>query len=159
MMKDIKVLFLHGMEGTPEGTKPTFLRERGLRVIAPSLPKDNFELSLARATAAFRAFEPDYVVGSSRGGAIAAALHTGKTPKILIAPAVTKFCVTTPNITAKKTIILHCKEDDIVDYEDSVELAQNHGCTLIPIGTNHRMSDPETLEAIYNIIVPPGVKI
>ena len=92
-MADLKVMFLHGMEGTPEGTKPTFLKRNGYRVLAPVLPKDNFELSLARAKDTFENFWPDIVVGSSRGGAIACALDTGDVPKILIAPAYKKFRV------------------------------------------------------------------
>ena len=48
-MPDIKILFLHGLEGNPEGSKPTFLKQEGYRVIAPSLPKNDWELSVARA--------------------------------------------------------------------------------------------------------------
>ena len=145
-----KVLFLHGMEGTPEGTKPTYLKKMGYRVIAPVLPKDNFELSLQRARDAFENFEPDIVVGSSRGGAIATALKTGETPKVLIAPAWKKFGVTDLNVD-KTTVVLHCADDDLVPYEDSVELTKPEdgeffGPTLTECGENHRMSDEEALQ-------------
>jgi len=145
-----KVLFLHGMEGTPEGTKPTFLKKMGYRVIAPALPKDNFELSLARAKDTFENFKPDIVIGSSRGGALATALDTGDIPKILIAPAWKKFHVKDPLVN-KDTVILHCADDDLVPYEDSVKLCtpkegEFFGPTLTECGENHRMSDNGALQ-------------
>jgi hypothetical protein len=150
IMKDVKVLFLHGMEGTPEGTKPTFLKRAGFRVIAPALPKDDFKLSLARAKDTFENFKPDIVVGSSRGGALAAALDTEEVPKILIAPAWKKFGVKNPLVN-KDTVILHCAADDLVPYDDSVELCspkdgEFFGPTLTECGENHRMSDEEALQ-------------
>tara|TARA_B100000212_G_C27341389_1_gene519377 strand:+ start:934 stop:1428 length:495 start_codon:yes stop_codon:yes gene_type:complete len=148
----MKVLFLHGMEGTPEGTKPAFLKKAGFRVIAPALPKNDFELSLARAKDTFENFKPDIVVGSSRGGALASALDTGDIPKILIAPAWKKFGVKNPLVN-KETVILHCADDDLVPYEDSIELAkpkdgEYFGPTLTECGENHRMSDDEALQRL-----------
>jgi len=152
-MSDIKIMFLHGREGTPEGTKPTFLKECGYKVIAPALPKVNWELSMRRAEDCFRNFQPDIIVGSSRGGAIAAALEVGwwDTPKILIAPAWTKFSVASPLIN-ESTTILHCLEDDLVAYADSEELVRDYGCTLISCGQNHRMSDTAALEQLEQSI-------
>ena len=151
-----KVLFFHGMEGTPEGTKPTFLKKKGFRVIAPALPKDDFELSLARAKDAFENFRPDIVVGSSRGGAIATALDTGDIPKILIAPAWKKFGVKNPLVN-KETVILHCADDDLVPYEDSVELCSPEegeffGPMLTECGENHRMSDEAALQELLWVL-------
>jgi len=150
-MADLKVMFLHGMEGTPEGTKPTFLKRNGYRVLAPVLPKDNFELSLARAKDTFENFWPDIVVGSSRGGAIACALDTGDVPKILIAPAYKKFRVKDP-IIDKTTTILHCINDEIVEFEQSRELEENYGCELINCGVCHRMSDEGALNELLKAV-------
>ena len=42
-----KILFLHGLEGSPNGRKATALRdEQGWTVIAPSLPADDFSQSV-----------------------------------------------------------------------------------------------------------------
>ena len=161
-MPNVKVLFLHGKEGTPEGTKPTFLKKAGYRVIAPSLPMDDFELSLTRAKDTFENFKPDIVVGSSRGGAVAAALDTGDIPKILIAPAWKKFGVKNP-LVDKTTIVLHYAEDDLVPYEDSIELCtpekgEFFGPTLTECGENHRMSDKGALQhLLWGIEANTGV--
>ena len=97
-------------------------------------------------------FEPDFVVGSSRGGAIAAAIPTAEVPKILIAPAWKKFTVTDP-IVDTTTTILHCEDDDLVSFADSVDLKRGYGCELIECGLNHRMSDKEALENLLSVIV------
>jgi hypothetical protein len=139
----LKILFLHGKEGTPEGSKPTFMREIGHRVIAPVLPKGDWELSVRRAYDCLDAFQPDVIVGSSRGGAIACAIEA-IAPKILIAPAYRNFHVNNP-VVDKTTVILHCPEDSLVKFEDSSSLTESFGCKLIPCGENHRMSDEEAL--------------
>lgn len=150
-MPDIKILFLHGMEGTPEGTKPTFLKNEGYRVVAPVLPKNDYNLSVRRAEDCFINFRPDIIVGSSRGGAIAAGFPTGDVPKILIAPAWTKFAVETPHVD-RTTTILHYEYDEVVDFNDSKELANDYGGLLIECGASHRMSDAGALEELLSVI-------
>ena len=145
---NIKILFLHGKEGTPEGSKPKFLRNKGYRVIAPVLPKDDWELSLKRAKDCFEAFRPDLVVGSSRGGAVACALETGKIPKILIAPAWKHFDVEHPKVDSTTTI-LHCAMDNLVKYGDSADLEASKGCKLVTCGSGHRMSDDHALSHLF----------
>jgi dipeptidyl aminopeptidase/acylaminoacyl peptidase len=47
------------------------------------------------------------------------------------------------------TIILHSRTDDVVPFENSEELIRNSSLpesTLIEIGTDHRLADPEPLE-------------
>ena len=64
----MKILYCHGHEGSPQGRKVTALRDAGHEVIAPSLPKDDFERSVQIARAALQSSRPDVLVGSSRGG-------------------------------------------------------------------------------------------
>ena len=70
----MKVLFLHGLESVPGGTKPKHLESLGHQVLNPALLKDNFEESVQIAQKVFDKEKPDVVVGSSRGGAVAMAL-------------------------------------------------------------------------------------
>ena len=145
----MKVLFLHGLEGTPNGTKVRHLREAGFEVIAPKLPKASWEESKARALAALKEHDIGLIVGSSRGGALACDLDTD-IRKVLIAPAWNRFGIK-PNVDTS-TIVLHCKDDDVVDYNDSVRLKENFGTALITIGENHRMGDPETLACLADLV-------
>tara|TARA_E500000331_G_scaffold56204_1_gene50098 strand:+ start:1153 stop:1617 length:465 start_codon:yes stop_codon:yes gene_type:complete len=146
-MPDVKILFLHGLEGTPEGSKPTFLKGEGYRVVAPVLPKDDWNLSVQRAEDCFINFRPNIVVGSSRGGAVAMAFPTGHVPKILIAPAWVKFKLKDFHVD-ETTTILHHINDELVDYQNSEDLKQTFGCELFECGTCHRMSDDDALATL-----------
>jgi len=68
-----KILFLHGLESKPGGTKPTFLERNGYEVIQPLLDKNDFQGSVNTAKRYYDETKPDVIVGSSRGGAIAMA--------------------------------------------------------------------------------------
>ena len=46
------------------------------------------------------------------------------------------------------TVILHSRADDVVPFADSEELARSSGATLIEIGKDHRLADPEPLAAM-----------
>jgi hypothetical protein len=151
MSRTTKILFLHGKEGTPEGSKVTRLREEGFRIIAPVLPKDNWSLSVQRAQACFDAFEPDIIVGSSRGGAVACNVEGGNTPKILIAPAYKLFPCAVKGIN-DTTQVLHCPQDNIVMFQDSKDLVEAFDVILYSCGVSHRMSDPEALKQLLQAI-------
>jgi hypothetical protein len=45
-------------------------------------------------------------------------------------------------------VILHSRADDVIPFADSEELARNSGATLIEVGNDHRLADPEPLAAM-----------
>ena len=51
------------------------------------------------------------------------------------------------------TVILHSRADDVVPFADSEELARNSGATLIEVGNDHRLADPEPLAAMLTAIM------
>ena len=200
-MAPIRLLFIHGLESSPHGTKVRVLREQGFDVIAPDMQMGVLQLqrrnsalrqllrlresrliAAAVATAAVlgqplaalmlassfflvrrralfaralaRSFEacfelqreavvreqPEVVVGSSWGGAIAAELiirgvWTG--PTVLLAPALHKVAAGTRKDAAPKLarlrarsaemkiIVFHDPADDTIPHADSVELARD----------------------------------
>ena len=67
----VKLLYLHGWNSVVGGVKPTYLRSHGHEVIEPELDHEDFEVRLWTAQAAFDQHQPEVVVGSSRGGAVA----------------------------------------------------------------------------------------
>ena len=71
------ILFLHGWQSVPGGVKPTFLAQYGHSVINPKLPDDDFEKAVKIAQEEFDDHQPDVVVGSSRGGAVAMNINSG----------------------------------------------------------------------------------
>ena len=83
----MKILFLHGWHSVPGGVKPTFLKDAGHEVFNPALDDDDFEAAVRTAQAEFEQHQPDVIVGSSRGGAVAMNIDSGATPLVLLCPA------------------------------------------------------------------------
>ena len=142
----MKILFLHGWTSIVGGRKPTFLKEYGHEVLNPALPDDDFEESIQIAEAEFNQHQPDVIVGSSRGGAVAVNMQSKDTPLVLLCPAWKNWGTAT---TVKpQTSILHSKADDVIPFADSEEIIASSGLpesALIEVGTDHRLADPEPL--------------
>ena len=83
----MKILFLHGWHSVVGGVKPTFLKNAGHEVINPALDDDDFDLAVRTAQAEYDQHQPDVIVGSSRGGAVAMNIESGDTPLVLLCPA------------------------------------------------------------------------
>jgi hypothetical protein len=146
----MKILFLHGMESRPGGSKVKFLESKGYEVLNPFLPKYSWDESLENAQLLVDTEDPDVIIGSSRGGAVALNINTLGTRLILIAPAWKRFGGTP--MLACGGVVIHCREDKVIPYEDSEELSKLTGAALITCGENHRMSDSDALEAILDAV-------
>jgi hypothetical protein len=143
----MKILFLHGWNSVPGGVKPTYLVQHGHKVINPKLPDDDFQQALQIAQAEFDKHQPQVIVGSSRGGPVA--INSGEARLVLLCPAWKKYG--TARTVKADTVILHSRADDVVPFADSEELVSNSGLpawTLIEIGNDHRLADPESLETM-----------
>ena len=142
----MKILFLHGWQSVPGGLKPTYLANHGHEVINPRLDDEDFQRAVATAQAEFDRHQPEVLVGSSRGGAIAMNLQVGDTPLILLCPAWRHWgkATTVPHDTR----ILHSPLDEVIPFADSELLVQNSGLpldALIETGGDHRLAEPEPL--------------
>lgn len=145
----MKVLFLHGWHSVVGGVKPTYLRVAGHEVRNPALDDDDFAAALRTAQAEFDAQRPDVVVGSSRGGAAALNLESGDAPLVLLCPAWKRWG--TARRLKPGCVVLHSRQDDVIPFADSEELIVASGLppeTLIEVGTDHRLADPEPLAAM-----------
>ncbi len=142
-----EILFLHGWQSIPGGVKPTYLKDHGHEVINPKLPDDDFQEAVRIAQQLFDEHKPDFVMGSSRGGAVAMNIDSGVAKLVLLCSAWKKYG--TAKTVRPSTVILHSKNDDVIPFADSVELVKNSGLpeyTLMEIGNDHRLADPEPLE-------------
>lgn len=145
----MKILFLHGWRSVPGGTKPTFLKDAGHEIINPALDDDDFDLAVRTAQAEYDRHQPDVIVGSSRGGAVAINIQSGETPMVLLCPAWKNWGTATT--IQPHTTILHSRQDDVIPFADSEELVSNSALpleTLVEIGSDHRLATPETLRAM-----------
>ena len=142
----MKILFFHGWNSVPGGVKPTYLATHGHEVINPKLPDDDFAVALRIAQAEFDKHQPQVVVGSSRGGAVAVNIDNGGAKLVLLCPAWKKWGMAKTVKTG--TVVLHSRADDVIPFADSEELAKNSGATLIEVGDDHRLAAPEPLAAM-----------
>lgn len=140
------ILFLHGWNSVPGGVKPTYLKDHGHTVVNPKLPDEDFVEAVRIAQAEFDRHQPQVVVGSSRGGAVAMNINSGSAKLVLLCPAWKKWG--TARAVRKDAVILHSRADDVVPFADSEELAQSSGATLIEVGNDHRLADQEPLETM-----------
>ena len=145
----MEILFLHGWHSTPGGRKPEFLRESGHTVFNPALCPDDFDLALKVAQESLVRNRPDIIVGSSRGGALAMNLDSGQLPLVLMCPAWKHWG--SVGKVSKNTMIVHSRNDEVVPFQESLQLASVSALPkshLIEVGTEHRLSSPEALEAM-----------
>jgi alpha-beta hydrolase superfamily lysophospholipase len=145
----MKILFLHGWQSVPGGVKPTFLARHGHEVINPALPHEDLVEAVRIAQAEFDKYQPQVVVGSSRGGAVAMNINSGAAKLVLLCPAWKKY--DNAKTVKADTVILHSRADDVVPFADSEELVTNSrlpASALVEVGTDHRLADPEPLAAM-----------
>jgi hypothetical protein len=145
----MKILFLHGWQSIPGGVKPTFLAQHGHSVLNPKLPDEDFNEAVKIAQEEFDKHQPQVVVGSSRGGAVAMNINSGNAKQVLLCPAWKKWG--TVKTVKLGTVILHSRADDVIPLADSDGLVRNSGLpssALIEVGSDHRLADPEPLKAM-----------
>jgi hypothetical protein len=143
------VLFLHGRQLVPGGVKPTFLARPGHEVINPKLPDEDLTLAVKIAQEELDKHQPQAVVGSSRGGAVATNINSGEAKLVLLCPAWKRHGAA--NTVKPGTMILHSRADDVVPFGDSEELVRNSGLPAsarIEVGDDHRLADPGPLAAM-----------
>jgi hypothetical protein len=145
----MRILYLHGWHSVPGGVKPTFQAKHGYTILNPWLPDEDFAEAVRIAQVEFDEEKLQAIVGSSRGGAVVMNMNSGDARLVLLCPAWKK------QITAKTmkadTVILHSRADDVVPFAASEELVRNSGLpawTLIEVGSDHRLADPESLETM-----------
>ena len=142
----MKILFLHGWNSAVGGVKPTYLKTYGHEVINPALPHEDMDEAVRIAQAEFDQHRPQVVVGSSRGGAVAMNIDCGTAKLVLLCPAWKKYG--RARTVQPDTVILHSRADDVVPFADSEELVKNSAATLIEVGSDHRLADPEPMAAM-----------
>ncbi len=134
----MKALFLHGLSS--DGSMKTgFIRSLGYDVMVPKLSDWSFKRALQSAQDALDQFDPNVIVGSSRGGAVAMSIEAD-TPLVLLAPA-WRICGVKPELRTT-SVVIHCPWDNMVSIFDSRELCErNRDSQLIEVGEDHRLND------------------
>ncbi len=132
-----RILLLHGW-CSQGSAKELALKSWGYQVRKPAL--DNWSLRRATATAQreLDEFQPDVIVGSSRGGAVAMNLKCGETPRILLAPAYRVFGAA--DSCHSRDVIVHGVHDNLISVDDSRKLAERSSARFVLVDSDHRQN-------------------
>jgi hypothetical protein len=138
------VLFIHGLESSPHGTKARVLAEH-FATETPYMDTRDFEGCVRAQEAAIRRFRPDVVVGSSFGGAVAVALlqrGLWRGPTLLLAQAAALQGLRPELPTGVRVWLVHGAHDDVVPPAASRTLARTGSPSLVrllEIDDDHRL--------------------
>ena len=154
------IIFAHGLEGSPNGSKIQTLRNSGIEVIAPDFQGMPLieRVELLEKISADNADKKPILGGSSYGG-LTAAIVAMRYPDrfrglLLCAPALhlkeSPVDDLTILIAPKKipTVIIHGAEDDIVPISCSIEYAERSGEDILEfnqVDDGHRLSESHSL--------------
>jgi hypothetical protein len=160
-MARLRVLFIHGQEGSPQGSKARALAA-AFETTTPAMETSNFEACVAQQAEAIRRLRPDVVVGSSFGGAIAVALlqrEAWSGPTLLLAQAAQRLGVRGRVPPGARVWLVHARGDAVVPIADSRRLARSGTpgyVKLIEVEDDHALHDfvatgklVETLDALW----------
>ncbi len=53
--------------------------------------------------------------------------------------------------------VLHARNDDVIPFEHSRQLAERSGCRLVAVGEDHGMTDEEALQALLRAVEDGGL--
>ncbi len=139
-----RVHFIHGLEGSPHGSKAVFLAEH-FDTETPVMDTSDFAACVAAQRQAIERRVPEVVVGSSFGGAVAVRLlqvGAWRGPTVLLAQAAVHFGVEERLPDDVPVIVVHGTEDDVVDIEGSRRLARTGTpgrVRLVEVPDGHRL--------------------
>ncbi|HTY17277.1 MAG TPA: hypothetical protein VMH82_06050 [Myxococcota bacterium] len=140
-----RVLFVHGSESGPQGTKARLLAEH-FEALTPAMDTGDFEACVALQADAIRRFRPDVVVGSSFGGGVVLALMQRalwRGPTLLLAQAAVAMKLPPELPGGVRTWLVHGTRDDVVPIGESRRLARSGSpdrVRLIEVDDDHRLS-------------------
>jgi len=154
----MRVIFSHGLKGSPDGFKITKLSEALTALGHEVVSVDYRELSIREwlIKLAEVAREGDVLVGSSAGGFVSAeiASRKGAAGLFLMAPALYKGnypldgCLPPINVP---TEIVHGWHDDVIPFANSLRYANKAACSLHLVDDDHRLH--ESIDRITSWLV------
>jgi pimeloyl-ACP methyl ester carboxylesterase len=142
-----RLVFLHGLESGPHGSKYQALRNLDREPISPDCSGvSDIGERLAIIEEALAGVEKMVIVGSSFGG-LAAVLFAQKptnfsriTGCLLCAPALPRIPRDEIASIPFGTIILHGTRDEVVPFQSSKDFSELHGIRLVEVDDDHRLS-------------------
>ena len=140
----MRVLFIHGLVSSPQGTKARYLAER-FQALTPAMNTGDFAACLEQQREAIASFQPDVVVGSSFGGAVLySLLRSGvwRGPSLFLAQAALKLDPHASLPAGVPVLLVHGTGDDVIPIAHSRRLAATGDpghVRLLEVDDGHRL--------------------
>ena len=151
---DRGILFLHGRESGPHGSKYRTLVNHFGTVESPDFRGLDLKGRIDKAEKITRGKENQILIGSSMGGLLAALLYSNFPERffgyLLLAPAFHWEETSQIDKAPPYATIIHGVEDEIAPIEASREFSSKWGTSLIEVQDGHRLKNHHilmTLEA------------
>jgi pimeloyl-ACP methyl ester carboxylesterase len=148
-----RLILLHGLEGSSQGFKATFLRQRFPHILTPDF-RGPLEQRMEQLQPIIADTTDWVMIGSSLGGLMAtlfAAKHPHQVYKlILLAPALVSryFHGTLPDTVPVHTIIYHGTRDTVIP----IKPVRTHAERIFAPLTFHTVDDDHMLHATFQAI-------
>lgn len=140
----MKIVFLHGLESGPHGSKYQALKKQFGDILSPDCSgifDEQNRLKIIRRDLAQESSSPVFVVGSSMGGLMALLLQQVEADKVagmvLCAPAIHHPAAQHLDYSQlPPTRVIHGTQDDVVPFE----VSQVFGDRLIAVDDDHQLA-------------------
>ena len=132
---NLRVQFAHGLESSPQGIKARVLSQH-FDTETPAMNTRDFESCVALHAGTLMRFQPDVLVGSSFGGAVAVALlERGlyRGPTLLLAQAAHKYRPSARLPSGVRVLLVHAPQDAVVPFAGSQALAATGSPELVEL--------------------------
>lgn len=156
-MSKLRVQLIHGLEGSPQGSKARLLA-RHFDALTPAMDTSDRAACVEVQRRAIEAFHPDVLVGSSFGGAVAVdLLRAGhwSGPTLLLAQAAVHYDPDASLPEGVRVWIVHGLRDTLVDPEDSRKLARTGSpdlVRLIEVDDDHPLQETTSSGRLLEIV-------
>ena len=147
-----RLVFLHGLESGPHGSKYHALLDIDPDIIAPDCSGlDDIHERLDVIGKCLADIERMVLVGSSFGG-LAAVLFAQQPENrnrvaacLLCAPAISLAAPGEITLVPPRTIVLQGTQDDLVPWKESEKFCEAHGLRFVKVDDDHRLSGSRDL--------------
>jgi predicted esterase len=132
-MKRLRIQFAHGLESSPQGNKARLFAEH-FDAFTPAMNTRDFESCVRVHAEALARWQPELLIGSSFGGAVAVALlerGLWSGPTLLLAQAALRYNPGARLPDARLVTLVHGHRDEIIPIEHSRALAATGTPSLV----------------------------
>lgn len=156
-MPKLRVQFIHGLEGSPQGNKARLFAEH-FDARTPAMDTSDYEACVRLQCEALREFEPEVLVGSSFGGAVAVTLlqrGLWRGPTLLLAQAALHYDAEATLPEGVTVWLVHGLADTLVDPEESRRLAATGSPSLVrllEVDDDHPLSETTRSGRLLDIV-------